>query len=149
MYPIFRSITKCSLLKLLCTLACLCEGTPLQPLRLDFFGSTFPRNLAHNSHFALFAGRTTEQGERRTYTMSALPSPTFPPQRHRSPPHLPLFHRQCKLHATLRHSASQHALEGIFPLCFAKCFLLWIEINYISQVIKSNKSASIECDMMI
>ena len=30
--------SKCSLLKLLCTLARLCEGTPPQPHRLDFFG---------------------------------------------------------------------------------------------------------------
>ena len=33
----FRSIIKYLLLKLLCTLARLCEGTPLQPLILDFF----------------------------------------------------------------------------------------------------------------
>ena len=38
----FRFNCKYSLLKLLCTLARLCEGTPFQPLRLDFFGINFP-----------------------------------------------------------------------------------------------------------
>ena len=36
MFLTFHSIIKSSLLKLLCTLARLCEGTPLQPVRLDF-----------------------------------------------------------------------------------------------------------------
>ena len=38
----FRFNRKCSLLKLLCTLARLCEGNPLQPLKLDFFGIRGP-----------------------------------------------------------------------------------------------------------
>ena len=43
---------KYSLLKLLCTLARLYEGTSLQPLRLDFFGSPFPCILAQIFHFS-------------------------------------------------------------------------------------------------
>ena len=49
---------KSSLLKLLCTLARLCEGTPIQPLRLDFL--SHPRSTLR---FAIIAGMTTEQGE--------------------------------------------------------------------------------------
>ena len=40
-YLLFKKIN-CSLLKLLCTLACLKELNILQLLRLNFFGSTFP-----------------------------------------------------------------------------------------------------------
>ena len=39
------------LLKLLCNLACLCKGTPLTLLQLDFFGLTLPLILSHNFHF--------------------------------------------------------------------------------------------------
>ena len=38
----FFSNSKSSLLKLLCTLTCLFEGHPLQPLRLDFSGINLP-----------------------------------------------------------------------------------------------------------
>ena len=68
----FRFNSKCSLLKLLCTLARLCEGTPLKPLRLDFFEI---RVLAHNCDFRLFAGRTnrTRGQARRAHETGSSP----------------------------------------------------------------------------
>ena len=54
----FHSIIKYSLLKLLFTLAHLCEGTPLQPLRLEFLSYT-----CSTLQLAIFEGMTTEQGE--------------------------------------------------------------------------------------
>ena len=90
----FRFNIKSSPLKLLCTLERLCEGTPLQPLRLDFFGIDFPSH-AHNCHFYSHFLRAGQQGgKRRTEPMSALRSPTLPPKRHRTPPHFPLIHHQ-------------------------------------------------------
>ena len=128
---IFHFNSKSSLLKLIFTLARLCEGTPLQPLRLDFFRSTFPRILAHHCHFSLFAGRTTEQRERRAYPMSALLSPTRPPHKNCSPPHLPLIHRQGKLQAAPLHSASPRAAAGMFSLRFLKYFLCSLTVFFL------------------
>ena len=45
---------KCSLLKLLCTLTRLLEGTLLQPLRLDFFGIDFPSHPLSQLPFLTF-----------------------------------------------------------------------------------------------
>ena len=48
--------------------------------------------------------------------MSALRYPTCPPQRHHSPPYLPITHCQGKLHTAPRHCASSRApLEERFP----------------------------------
>ena len=44
---------KYSLMKLLRTLAHLCEGNPLQPLPLDFYGLTLSCILSHNFSFLL------------------------------------------------------------------------------------------------
>ena len=56
----FLSIIKPSLLTLLCTLTHLCKVTPLQQIRLDFFGSSFPCILSLTiSADLIFAGRTT------------------------------------------------------------------------------------------
>ena len=123
----FRFNSKCSLLKLLCTLSCLCEGTPLQPHRLDFFGLTFNHILAHNikisiSHY-LLAGRKTEQGERRADPMIVLSFPTCPPPWNLSTNHLPLIHRQINLHTVQRHFASHCTAGGMSPLYFTKLFL--------------------------
>ena len=46
----FRFSIKSSLFKLLCNLVRVCKVTPLQPVRLNFFGSTFPRNPVQNCH---------------------------------------------------------------------------------------------------
>ena len=91
LYLTLRSNVKFSLLKLLCTLARLCKGTPLQPLILDLFRSTFPHILSHNCHLSILSGKTKKQGEMRSDPMSTLRSPTLPPQRHHSPPHLQII----------------------------------------------------------
>ena len=87
--PTFRFNSKCSLLKLLCTLARLCKGTLLQPLRLEFFGIDFPLHPRSQFPFlfSLFAIRTTEQEERRVDPMSLSHSPIFSHMQH-NPPNL-------------------------------------------------------------
>ena len=118
-------------MKLLCTLASLCEGSPLQPLRLDFFGSNFPLILAHNYHLSFLVDTVTEQVERCADPMIALLSPTLPPHRHCYPSHLPLIHRQGKLHAAPRHSASPRAAAGMFPLHLAKYFFRSLTVFFL------------------
>ena len=118
-------------MKLLCTLASLCEGSPLQPLRLDFFGSNFPLILAHNYHLSFLVDTVTEQVERCADPMIALRSPTLPPHRHCYPSHLPLIHRQGKLHAAPRHSASPRAAAGMFSLHLAKYFFRSLTVFFL------------------
>ena len=59
---------------------CFYEGTPLQPLRLHFFGSEF---LSHPLSqlpflFSLFAGRIIRVKARRAHERSTLPNCTTP-----------------------------------------------------------------------
>ena len=90
--------SKCSLLKLLCTLARLCKGTLLQPLRLDFFGIDFPSHPQSQLPFifSLLAGSTTREKARRAHeraptlnltTPATIAPPRPPPHNH---PHIPL-----------------------------------------------------------
>ena len=51
----FCSIIKYLILKLLCTLACLYKGTPIQPLRIYFFGINFFLHPSSQLPFSLFA----------------------------------------------------------------------------------------------
>ena len=76
----FRFNIISSLLKLLRTLTRLCEGTPLQPLRLDFFGSTLPRIPSQNCHFSLFSEQEniTRGKSRRAYERNMLPNRPTP-----------------------------------------------------------------------
>ena len=53
----FRSSSKCSLLKLLCSLMHLCGRTPLQPLRLKFSGIDFPSHPRSQLPFITFRGQ--------------------------------------------------------------------------------------------
>ena len=55
--PTFHFNSKYSLLELSCTLARLCQGTPLQPLRLDFFGINFPSRPWSQLPFLTFSGQ--------------------------------------------------------------------------------------------
>ena len=95
----FHSIIKSSLLKLLWTLAHLCMGTPLQPLRLDFL--LYPRSQYNNCHFYHFLNRTRGRYEN---LMSTLIPPTCPPPWNRAPNYLPLIHRLGNLHAAPRRA---------------------------------------------
>ena len=115
-YSTFRFNSKSSLLKILCVLARLCEVTPLQPLRLDCFIINFPSHpyWPLSFIFSLFAGRTTEQEERRLYPMIATHSPTCPPQRHHTPSLLPLIHRQGNIHASPLHSVLRRCWRNVF-----------------------------------
>ena len=74
-YHTFHSIIKSSLLILLCILAHLCKGTPLQPLRIHFFGIRGPRSQL-GFMFSLFAGRVT-RWKSCTNPMSALRYPMY------------------------------------------------------------------------
>ena len=95
--------------------------SPFNHLDLTSSVLTFPRILTHNFHTSLFAGRTTEQVERRAEPMSVLVSPTFPPQRHRAPTYIQIIPLQGKLCAIPRHFVLPCSAGVIFPLCFAKC----------------------------
>ena len=85
--------SKCSPLKLLCTLARLCKGTPLQLLRLDFFGIDFPLHPCSQLLFLNFCGQDnrTRGKARRAHERALLPNlPTprdiaRPPNYHLSP----------------------------------------------------------------
>ena len=81
-YLAFHFYSKCSLLKLLCTLARLCEGTPLQTLGLDpnwNFLQVFQQN----------------KGE-ITSSISLLRYPIIPPPQHHAPIHWPIITIQGK-----------------------------------------------------
>ena len=122
MYPTFRSITKCSLLKLLCTLARLCEGTPLQPLQLDFFRIYFPFNPLSLLPFLTFSGQGKKGiGAHIPWARSA-PQPAHPQ-------HIPplntshLSPAKVTSKSAPRHFVSSRADEGTFTLHFTKYFL--------------------------
>ena len=91
------SINKCSLLKLLCTLARLCEGIPLQPPQLDFFGINFSFRPCSQFTFFSFCGqgnRTRGKScrSREHAPLPDLPAPVTPL------PNLPLITCQGKNH---------------------------------------------------
>ena len=88
----FRSNVKCSLLKLLFTFACLCEGTPLQPLKLDFFGIDFPSHPRSQFTFLTFRGQDNRTRGKAVISHERHPLPNWPtPATLRPPPpHLPL-----------------------------------------------------------
>ena len=107
----FRYIIKCSLLKLLCALACLCKGTPLQPLILDFFGIDF--HLHPHSQFPFFTfrgkdnitrGKTCRYHERYPIPNLTTPakSPPTPPTNYTPPRQAPHARRAIlRCHALL------------------------------------------------
>ena len=86
-----RSNSKCLLLKLLCTLANLYEGTPLQPLRPNSFGIDFPSHPRSQLPFITFhrQNNRTRVKARRAHERAPLPNlPT--PTTFRPTPQLPL-----------------------------------------------------------
>ena len=120
MYTVCSNI-KYLLLKLLCILAFLCEGTPLQPLRPDFFGIGV---LVQIYDFSLFVGRTnrTRRQARRAHERAPLPNRTTP-SKWRSPP---TYHvSPTKLIARRTISRRPHApQEELFPSHRAEIFAL-------------------------
>ena len=77
MMPTFRFNIKSSFLKLLCTLARLCEWTPLQPLRLECFGLTFPCIPAFTTsinHFSRVGQHNKWKGKYITITLCSTSS---------------------------------------------------------------------------
>ena len=125
----FHSNVKSSLLKLLCTLARLCVGTPLQPLRLDFFIIDFPSHPCSQLPFLAFCGQEnrTRVKARRSHDRYLLPSvltpETSPPPISHSPP--------SKVSSTLCRAISCcHApLEECFP-CFYRNALTLLFLSY-------------------
>ena len=79
-YPIFCFNSKYSLLKLVCTLARLCEITLLQPLRLNFYGIKFPSHPCSQFSFLTFCRQdNTTRGKAHIYhEFSPLPNLTTP-----------------------------------------------------------------------
>ena len=64
--------SKCSILELLCTLARLCEGTPLQPLRLDFL--SHPRSTLQIDIFRRHDNRIRGKSQRPSARSATQPS---------------------------------------------------------------------------
>ena len=82
----FHYIIKSSRLKLLCTLAHLCEGTPLQQLRLDFFGIDIPLASSLTISISHFLRAGKQNKGKGTDPISTLRSPAFLLPQHREPP---------------------------------------------------------------
>ena len=93
----FRFNSKCSPLKLLCTIVRLCEGTPLSTT-LAKPSLASPLNPL-NCHF-LQAWQQNK--EKVTAPISALCYPTRSPPRHCNPTHLPIITGQVKHRVILR-----------------------------------------------
>ena len=70
--------SKSSLLKLLCTLARLCEVTPLQPLRLNFFGINFPLHPRSQLPFLTFRGQDNRGEIAQIPCARSAPQPSHP-----------------------------------------------------------------------
>ena len=93
---------KSSLLKLLCTLARLCEGTPLQPLRLNFFEIDFPSHPRSKLLFLTFREHSGQQNKGKgAQILWAHSAPQFahhhhiapfPPTSHLSPAKVSALH---------------------------------------------------------
>ena len=101
----FCSNSKYSLLGLLCTLARLYEGTPLQPLRLNIFGINFLLYPISQFPFLVFHGQEGQhkkvKGIHSPWSRSAH-QPSHP--RDITPrPNLPLIPCQGKLHTVPIH----------------------------------------------
>ena len=111
----FHYIIKSSLLKLLCSLARLCKGNPLQQLQLDFFGiNTFLESslTISISQFFLTAKQNKGKGAQIPYEHAPLPNcPTpatsCPPNTYRLSP--------SKLSAHCAISCCRSPLEECFP----------------------------------
>ena len=83
----FCSNTKFSFLKLLCTLARLFKGTPLQPLILDFFGSDSPVHPFSQLPFITFRGQVNIISVKARKSHERSPLPNLPtPETSRLPP---------------------------------------------------------------
>ena len=109
---------KYSLLKLFCTILCLCEGTPLQQLWLHFFWSTLPcvPELTIAISQVLRAGQHNKG--KFTYPMISLLFPTFSPELYFS--HALTFYLYPSKESSISvpiHSASLRATGLTFPLC--------------------------------
>ena len=105
--------------KNLCALIRLCEGTLLWPLRLNFFGSTFPHITAQFSFvrpstfiFIVFWWALKQEGSRSAHQRNLIPNQPTPVTLLPTPPNLPLIPWQGKQHAAPRHSASPQASGG-------------------------------------
>ena len=71
----FRYIIESSLLKLLCSLLCLFEVIPLQPLRLDFFGINFPSYPQSQLPFINFRGQVNKGKVAQSPWLRSPPKP--------------------------------------------------------------------------
>ena len=85
--PIFPPIShdfcyniKYSLLKLFCTISCLCEGTPLQQLWLHFFWWTLPHVPELTIAISPFLRSGQHNKGKFTYPIISTCFPTFSPQ---------------------------------------------------------------------
>ena len=124
MKNVYKMLTFCfniksSLLKLLCTLARLCEETPLQPLRLNFL--PHPHSTLRIAFFRRHDNRTRVKAC-RAY-ISALRSPTCSPHDITPPRTSHLSPAKLISKSASRHFASPPTAGKMFPLRRAKYFL--------------------------
>ena len=74
----FRFNNKPSLFNLLCTLARLCKGTPLQLLRIDFFVINFPWHPRSQLPFLTFRGQDNRTRGKACRSHDRAPLPNLP-----------------------------------------------------------------------
>ena len=112
----FRSNIKSSLLKLLCTLLCLCEGNPFQPFGLNSFKIDFLSHICSQFPFLNFHGQAGQKnkgkGIQSPWVCSA--SQTSQPCKIAAPP---ISHLST---AKVIARSVQRAAGGMFPLHFSK-----------------------------
>ena len=110
-------------MKLLYNLTRLWEGTPLQPLRLHFFGIGFPSHPCSQlpiSHFSR-AARKTEQGERRAGAHERAPLPNLSTPDISRP--TPYTNYPTLRQAPRRAAPFRNAAGGMFPSHCTKYFI--------------------------
>ena len=135
----YRFNCKYSLLKLLCTLARLCEGTPFQPLRLDFFWINFSSHPRSQLSFLTFSGQAGQHNKGKgAQSPWARPAPQPSHTIYIAPP--PTYHvSPTKLISTLHRAISHRCtpLEECFPCVARNIFSVYPTCPYLWYFRKS------------
>ena len=131
MFLTFRSIIKYLLLKLLCTLARLCEGIHLQPLRLDFFGINSPSHPCSQLPYLNFAASITRGKAHIAHERALLPNRPTPDTSHpQLPPKYPLIRKSPSVRRAIFFG---HApLEELLPCVSRNIFSVHLPCSYFS-----------------
>ena len=126
----FFSIIKSSLLKLLYTITRLCEGTPPQPHRLNFFGIEFPLHPYSQLPFITFCGKDNRGKVVQIPWVRSAPQLSYP-QDITPPTTSNLYYSKISSNIALRHFALSCASGRTFLLRLVNYFLraltlLWL-----------------------